>query len=140
MTWLIVEDDQAIRSVLKTMCDLWGFNHVSFASGFLAAEYLEHIVLPEPVPNVALLDIRLPGPWGHEIGSAIRKHPQLGNIVIFLMTAYELPGDEKSEYLRVSGADRLLAKPLPPMDELLEAVEKALEQRGNGVSQNVVND
>ncbi len=137
MTWLIVEDDLAIRTVLQTMCDLWGFEHVAFSSGFKAMAYLQQQAPPDPLPQVALLDIRLPGPWGHEIGKAIREHPVLKDIVVILMTAYELPGDEKASYLETSGADKLLSKPLPPMDDLLNIVEVALAKRGNGISHNV---
>jgi CheY-like chemotaxis protein len=132
MTWMVVEDDGAIRDVIEMMCELWGFKALTFRDGFQAMEYLNQNELPEPLPDIALLDIRMPGPWGHEISAKIRQHPQIKNIGVILMTAYELPGADEERYLQTSGADRLLFKPLPPMDELLVFVKEALATRQTG--------
>ena len=75
MVILVVEDDALIRSVVKTMCELWDFKVVTMEDGFKASAYLKQNPLPEPVPTFALLDIRMPGPWGHEIGKKIRRRP-----------------------------------------------------------------
>jgi len=129
LTVLIVEDDPLIRTVVQTMCELWNFGVVVMADGFQAAAYLEQNPLPEPVPNFALLDIRMPGPEGHEIGKRIRQHPQIHNIGIAMMTAYELNRADEKTVLEVSGADRILYKPLPPMPELLEVIQEVLRER-----------
>ncbi|MBN1311363.1 MAG: response regulator [Anaerolineae bacterium] len=129
MTWMIAEDDIAIREVIEMMCELWGFTTISFKDGFQAMEYLSSNHLPTPLPDIALLDIRMPGPWGHEISAKIRQHPEISDIGIVLMTAYELPGADEDRYLHSSGADQLLFKPLPPMEELLGFVKKVLERR-----------
>lgn len=129
MTWMLVEDDGAIRDVIEMMCELWGFKVLSFRDGFQAVDYLKNEALAAPLPEVALLDIRMPGPWGHEISARIRQHPQLKHIGIILMTAYELPGQDEEKYLESSGADKLLFKPLPPMDELLIQVQEAIKAR-----------
>jgi CheY-like chemotaxis protein len=111
------------------MCELWNFNVISFKDGFQAMDYLKNEHLEEPLPHVALLDIRMPGPWGHEISARIRQHPQLGSIGVILMTAYELPGQDEEKYLETSGADKLLFKPLPPMDDLLTFVQDVIKTR-----------
>jgi CheY-like chemotaxis protein len=129
MTWMIVEDDGAIRDVIEMMCELWEFKVISFRDGFQAMEYLKSETPASPLPDVALLDIRMPGPWGHEISARIREHPQLKGIGIILMTAYELPGQDEEKYLQTSGADKLLFKPLPPMDELLTFVREVVQAR-----------
>lgn|SRR5574341_450953 len=129
LTWMLVEDDTAIRNVIETMCELWDIKTISFKDGFEASEYLAKSTLPDPIPQVALLDIRMPGPWGHEIGAKIRSHEVLRNIGVILMTAYELPGEDEQEYLQVSGADTLLYKPLPPMEELHHIINQILEKR-----------
>lgn len=128
MTWLVIEDDHAIRDVIGTMCELWGINTVMLKDGFQASEYLQNEA-PVPQPDVALIDIRMPGPWGHEIGAKIRMHPRLCNMGIILMTAYELAGGDAEQYMSIAGADVLLYKPLPPMDELLELVQQVVERR-----------
>jgi CheY-like chemotaxis protein len=129
VTWMIVEDDAAIRMVIETMCELWELQALIFEDGFKAMKYLDADPLPAPLPDVALLDIRVPGPWGQEIGASIRKHPQLKDIGVILMTGYELQSSEEDKYLKVSGADRILYKPLPAMDELRELVNAVLAGR-----------
>ena len=129
MTWLIVEDDPSIRDIVEVMCQIWGFNVISLSDGFKASEWLASKTLPEPLPDVGLLDIRMPGPDGHEIAAMIRKHPQLSNIGIILMTAYELKGEEERKVMEHSRADLLRYKPLPRMDKLLELVKNVVEKR-----------
>ena len=128
-TWMIVEDDAAIRMVIETMCELWELKALVFEDGFRAMKYLDTKPLPNPLPEVALLDIRVPGPWGQEIGASIRKHPQLKDIGVILMTGYELQSSEEDRYLKDSGADRILYKPLPAMDELRDMVDAVLVKR-----------
>ncbi len=129
MTWMVVEDNQAIRDIIATMCELWGFNALIFQDGHQASAYLAVEDPPPPLPDVALLDIRIPGPWGHEIGALIRQHPKLHNIGVILMTAYELGGTDAADYLQASGADQLIYKPLPPMDDLLDLVAQVVSAR-----------
>lgn len=129
LTWMVVEDDHAIRDVIVTICELWEHNIVTFKDGFEAMAYLENEELTPPLPDIALIDIRMPGPWGHEISARLREHPQLKDIGIVLMTAYALPGADEHTYLEASGADQLIYKPLPPMDELREKVEEIIKKR-----------
>lgn len=129
MTWLVVEDDHAIRDIIVTMCELWEFDVIAFKDGYEASDYLNQTDPGAPYPDIALLDIRMPGPWGHELGAKIRQHPRLKDIGIILMTAYELVGADEDEYVQSAGADALLYKPLPPMDELLELVKRIIENR-----------
>ncbi|MBN1122731.1 MAG: response regulator [Anaerolineae bacterium] len=129
MTWLVVEDDYAIRNILDAMCELWNFNIVVFEDGYKVSAYLESESLPEPVPDIALLDIRIPGPWGHEVAAKIRQHPHIKDIGIVLMTAYELSNADREKYLNTAEADMLMGKPLPPMDEMLELVKSIVEKR-----------
>lgn len=129
MTWLLAEDDHAIRDIIITMCELWGFDVIAFKDGYEARDYLSNTDVEMPLPDVALLDIRMPGPWGHELGAMIRQHPTLKDIGVILMTAYELAGSDEDTYIESAGADALLYKPLPPMDELLATVQRVVENR-----------
>jgi CheY-like chemotaxis protein len=129
MTWLIAEDDRAIRDIIVTMCEIWGLDAISFENGDQVASYLSDERLPPPLPDVALLDIRMPGLWGHEVGALIRQHPAVSDIAIILMTAYELGSPDEAEYRTVSDADAVIYKPLPPMEELLSMVEAIIEKR-----------
>ena len=137
LTILLAEDDFAIRDIITTMCELWDFNVIPFKDGHRVSEYLSDANPVAPLPDVALLDIRMPGPWGHELAARIRQHPRLKNMGIILMTAYELAGADEAAYVEHAGADRLIYKPLPDMDELLAVMRDVASSRhagGNGSS------
>ncbi|GAB4478055.1 MAG: hypothetical protein Kow00124_21990 [Anaerolineae bacterium] len=129
LTWMIVEDDRVIREVLLAMCQLWDFPALAFKDGRQALDYLKQVPLPAPVPDVALIDIRIPGPWGHQVAARLREHPQIGSIPIILMTGYELEASDVEQYLAESGADLIVYKPLPPMEELLKIVDQLNQPR-----------
>lgn len=133
LKWLIVEDDDTIREIVELGCELIGHSSISFPNGKEVLSWMENAIPESEMPDVALLDIRMPGgPDGHELAAEIRRHPVLSNIAIFLMTAYELPGKQREEVLTVSGADKLFFKPLPPMEELAETAQEIVSGRKNG--------
>jgi CheY-like chemotaxis protein len=100
MTWLVVEDDASFRDIVTTMCELWGVGTIVFSDGQQAANWLDGPAKEEKkLPNLALLDIRMPGLQGHEVAARIRRHPRLANMGIILMTAYELPGEEQERVM-----------------------------------------
>ena len=130
LKWLIVEDDNAIRDIIKLGCEIMGHLALTFPNGKQALAWMEGPLPESEIPDVALIDIRMPGgPDGHELAARIRRHDLLSNIAIVLMTAYELPGSQREEVMTVSGADRLLFKPLPPMEEVAEAVHEIIAGR-----------
>ncbi|HLV45331.1 MAG TPA: response regulator [Aggregatilineales bacterium] len=134
LTWMVVEDDHAIRDIIITMCELWGFNVIAFRDGYEASDYLKNPSPAEPLPAIALLDIRVPGPWGHELGAMIRQHPRLKDIAVILMTAYELGGMDEEVYVHSAGADGMLYKPLPPMDEMLDIIRRIAAKRATKIA------
>jgi CheY-like chemotaxis protein len=130
LCWLVVEDSPDIRVAIEICCHLSGFEAIALNDGFEAMAWLEEISIEtENLPDIALLDIHLPGPWGHEISARIRSHPILGNIAIILMTAYELPGDSQERVLAASGADLLMFKPLPMMEEMVKIGRDIIDKR-----------
>ena len=132
LTLLVVEDDSIVRDTIELMCELWGYSVVSFSNGYQTQEWLSNEVITPPLPDLALLDIRMPGPDGFEIAEMIRLHPQLHNIGIILMTAWELPQTQREEVMTSSGADQLLDKPLPGMKELQAIIMDVLARRHTG--------
>ena len=130
LKWMVAEDDATIREIVQLSCDIIGHTSIAFPNGKRALEWMTKPIKAEELPDVALLDIRMPGgPDGHELAAHIRRHKTLSNIAIVLMTAYELPGSQRDEVLTVSGADLLLFKPLPPMEELAETVQEIIAAR-----------
>ena len=130
LRWLVVEDDATIREIVLLGCELLGHPSLSFSSSKKTLAWMEGPIPETEIPDVALLDIRMPGgPDGHELAAHIRRHPLLSNIAIILMTAYELPGSQREEVMTVSGADQLLFKPLPPPEELAQTAREIVARR-----------
>ncbi len=130
MIWLVVEDDASFRDIVTTMCELWGVGTIVFSDGQQAATWLDGPAKEsDKLPDLALLDIRMPGLQGHEVAARIRRHPRLANMGIILMTAYELPGEEQERVMAASGADLLMFKPLPMMEELMKIGRGIIDRR-----------
>ncbi len=81
------------------------------------------------MPELAILDIRLPNASGIEVASWLRRSPKLRNIGILLTTAYHLTHNQENEAIALSAADRLVYKPLPMGDELRLILEDIIRER-----------
>ena len=80
-------------------------------------------LLQEHRPDLALLDIQMPGKTGLELARAIRAEPSLAGTKIIMLTSKAQQADVAAGM--EAGADFYLTKPFSPI-ELLGAVEQAL--------------
>jgi CheY-like chemotaxis protein len=132
-TWMVVEDEPDIYELLLAMFEMWGIEGVAFVDGEEAVAWIDEVnkgKFPGELPELALLDIRLPGVIsGPMVGERLRSGPALENITIVLTTAYKLSVEEEKEVLEQSGADRLIYKPLPKFHELKQLLEELIAQR-----------
>ncbi|MBI5960158.1 MAG: response regulator [Chloroflexi bacterium] len=125
-TWMVVEDEPDIYDVLLAMFEIWGIEGVAFVDGGEAVSWVDgvdHGRVRGELPELAILDIRLPEVTGPEVGSRLRRSPILGNIAIVLITAYHMSPEEETEAIQTAGADLLLYKPLPGMTELRQKMD-----------------
>ena len=86
-------------------------------------ENVDHNRVRGELPELAILDIRLPEVSGPDVGHRIRQSPILGNMAIVLITAYRLSPEEEEEVLARAQADLLMYKPLPAMPELRQKMD-----------------
>ena len=72
-------------------------------------------------PDVAFLDIGMPGLTGYEVAQAVRAEPWGRDITLIAVTGWGQPDDRARA--RTAGFDRHLIKPIDPaeVDRLLEA-------------------
>jgi CheY-like chemotaxis protein len=130
---MVVEDEPDIYEVLLAMFEMWGIEGVAFVDGEEAAAWIEDVNAGRfqgELPELALLDIRLPGKIsGPEVGERLRKSPVLGQIAIVLSTAYRLSADEERRVIQQADADKLMYKPLPRFTELQQVLEEVIAQR-----------
>ena len=118
----VVDDDQSIRWVLSRALAGERRQVSTFASAEAARRELG-----DTTPDVVLTDLRMPGASGLELLEALaRRRPQLPVIV---MTAFSDLDTSVQAYAR--GAFDYLPKPFD-IDDVAQAVERALETTGNG--------
>ncbi len=121
MTWLIAEDEADIRMLISMMCQIWGHNTLVFENGQLVWDWLdalENDAEAVPIPDLLLMDIRMPGKRGNELAQRMRQIPALQQRPIVLMTAYALSEGEREHMMAADGVDAILSKPLPDFEEL----------------------
>ncbi len=129
---MVVEDEPDIYDVLLAMFELWGIEGVAFVDGAEAIAWIDAVDegrVHGDLPELAILDIRLPEASGPEVGARLRKSPKLKNVAIVLITAYRLSTEEERSVIEQAGADRLMYKPLPAMPELRSILDEVVDRR-----------
>jgi len=131
-TWMVVDDEPDIYDVLVTMFQLWGIDGVAFVDGAEAVQWVDSVdagAYTGELPELAILDIRLPSVEGHHVAARIRRSPKLGDMAIVLITAYRISPAQEKQIMLISQADLLLEKPLPTMSELRTQLDALIARR-----------
>ena len=131
-TWMVVEDEPDLYDTLIALFEIWSIDGVAFTNGTDAVKWIDGVgkgSAEVTIPELALLDIRLPGASGPEIGQRLRANSILKDITIVLTTAYHLSPQEEKEVIARAGADALLYKPLPSPSEFRAILQKTIDQR-----------
>lgn len=121
-TILIIEDEEAIQSVVKAFLEDEGYNVVLASDGLEGMEKFH-----EHHPDLILLDLMLPKMNGFSVCEAIRKESQ---VPIIMLTALD---DEDSQMKGFDAlADDYITKPfsMPVVMKHIEAVLRRAEQGG----------
>lgn len=106
---LYVEDEPDIQTVaLMALETIGGFTVQACSSGYEAIELAETFT-----PDLAILDVMMPGMDGPATLEALRKLPATANVDIIFMTAKVQP--REVERYREMGAVDVIAKPFDPM-------------------------
>jgi CheY-like chemotaxis protein len=130
--WLLVEDDSDIRMVVAMMMTVWGENPLPFPDGKTAWAWLDSVesgAFSGPLPELALMDIRMPGYTGDQLAARMRSIESLKDIPIILMTAFSMSEGEISALRERCGVDHLLEKPLPDLDVFRALLYKVRDER-----------
>ncbi|HTL30568.1 MAG TPA: ATP-binding protein [Tepidisphaeraceae bacterium] len=110
---LVVEDNPDARRVLKRLLEIWGHKVSEAEDG---AHGLQRALTDQP--EVALIDVGLPGMDGYSLAQTIRQHLG-GSIRLVALTGYGQPEDR--ERAHAAGFDLHLVKPVN-RDELARAI------------------
>lgn len=136
---MVVEDEPDIYEVLLAMFGIWGIDGVAFVDGEEAVAWIDDVDnnrFKGELPELALLDIRLPGEInGPSVGERLRQSPVLRDVAIVLTTAYKLNTEEEKMVRAKAGADELIYKPLPKFAELQKKLEETIARRRTRLAQ-----
>jgi CheY-like chemotaxis protein len=114
---LLVEDNTDARSTMLAALQLEGhrvYEAVDGETGIRAAAAVK--------PDVAIIDIGLPGRDGYEVASALRQTPERQQMVLIAVTGYEQPDSWRRA--RDAGFDEYVTKPIAP-DRLVRLIDAA---------------
>lgn len=106
---VVVEDIDDARQMLELMLTSKGFDVTSAADGHEALEKIDAVR-----PDLALVDIGLPGIDGYEIARRIRANPELKETRLVALTGYGQTADREAVF--EAGFDDHFVKPLKPED------------------------
>ncbi|HEX4959871.1 MAG TPA: ATP-binding protein [Thermoanaerobaculia bacterium] len=104
---LVVEDNFDGRESLRDLLEIWGHEVTLAADGIEGVDKALSVF-----PDVALVDIGLPGLDGNEVARRIRSALGGGEISLIAMTGYGQPEDRRRALQ--AGFDRYLVKPVDP--------------------------
>ncbi len=131
-TWMVIDDEPDIYDVLVAMFRLWGIEGIAFVDGSEAVQWVESVdngTYTGELPEMAIIDIRLPGVDGHYVAARIRRSPRLGNMAIALITTYRISPAIEKQIMAISQADAFIEKPLPSMAELRAQLDAIIARR-----------
>ena len=104
---LVVEDDRDVRESLHSMLELTGHEVHAAEDGAAGLAAIRQLA-----PDIALVDIGLPGLDGYEVARRIRAEPGGAKPVLVALTGYGSAEDRQRAH--EAGFDLHLVKPITP--------------------------
>lgn len=116
---LIVDDDRAILELLRFTLEKADYAVIVTADGRSAIDHYRN-----DKPDLAIIDLAMPGIDGYEVIQEIRKaEEQDSRLPIIVLTAHDQP--VMRDYAQEIGADAYIVKPAKP-SLLLDQIQKLL--------------
>jgi response regulator RpfG family c-di-GMP phosphodiesterase len=115
MRILLVDDDAGLRALLRTTFEAVDVELEEADNAASAAGALERMI-----PDVVVLDVRMPGMDGLELCRRIKRDPRTQDVAVVLLTGSDGGTRENGKAV---GCDAFVRKPFSPL-ELLSVVER----------------
>lgn len=107
---IVVADDEAdIRRLIVFTLKKRGYTVLEAAAGDAALDLIR-----QETPDLAVLDVMMPGLSGHEVAAAVRADPATGHIPIVMLSAKGQASEIEAGL--ASGATAYLVKPFVPQE------------------------
>lgn len=120
---LIIEDEPTIAMVLSEALSDEGYETRTEPDGTAGLQRLRE----EPLPQVVILDLFMPGLSGRAVLEAMRNDPRLAAIPVILVTG-AVPRTE--DFPPETTYQALLSKPFS-LEDLVTSVRRCLEEQAN---------
>jgi two-component system, cell cycle response regulator DivK len=118
---LVVEDQEDLRNVLRTLLTGSGYEVVEAADGQAGVAKAQ-----AERPDLILMDIQLPVLDGYDATRQIKANADLKATPIIAVSSFAMKGDE--EKARAAGCDHYVTKPYSPM-QLLRIIRGVLDPK-----------
>ncbi|MDF1577645.1 MAG: response regulator [Desulfurivibrionaceae bacterium] len=115
---LLVDDEANILLSLQFLMQQEGYEVLVARNGDEAMA-----IARRHLPDLAILDVMLPGPNGYEVCQAMRAEPRLAGLYILMLTAKSNPAEREKGL--AMGADDYVSKPFSNK-ELVDKVRAVL--------------
>ncbi len=119
-TVLLIEDNEDGREMMATMLDAYGYAVQQAADGVQGLQ-----MAMESRPDVALVDIGLPGIDGYEVARRLRANESTRHLKLIALTGYGLAEDQRK--VLEAGFDMHLVKPVD-INLLLDAIGSSAQR------------
>jgi DNA-binding response OmpR family regulator len=121
---LVAEDEDDVRELIVSVFEFSGFDVIGVPDGAAAVK-----AATESLPDIILLDVRMPNMTGFEACQAIKADENTQHIPVIFLSAY---GQEAEVATGLElGAEEYLTKPFD-LSELVKRVNDILEKYGKG--------
>lgn len=115
----IIEDDQSIQDLYRIKLQIEGFNVVTAANGSEAL-----VMLESELPDLALVDLRMPIMGGHEMLTHLRETKWGAAIRVVILT--NISRAEAPSELRLLNIDRYVVKAHHTPSQIVDIVKEVL--------------
>jgi two-component system cell cycle response regulator DivK len=115
---LVVEDQEDLRGVLRTLLTGSGYEMLEAADGRAGVAKAK-----SDRPDLILMDIQMPILDGYEATRQIKADPALEATPVIAVSSFAMKGDEQKA--RAAGCDHYVTKPYSPI-QLLRVVREYL--------------
>ena len=118
---LLIEDNEDGREMMTMMLECYGYQVRAAEDGLRGLDAVR-----EFRPDLALVDIGLPGIDGYEVARRLRADPDTRHIKLVALTGYGLAEDLAR--VMAAGFDRHLVKPVG-IEQLMETIGSCMQER-----------
>lgn len=115
---LVADDEQSITELVAFALEMEGFQVIQAPDGLEALRLVR-----EERPDLAMVDIMMPGMDGREVSRRIKEDPKTASIPVLLFSAAPNPDIADAK------ADGFMPKPFD-VNQLVEAVRKHMRDGG----------